>query len=178
MKVTEALKKVYLGPFDIRRNHVEEALEKPDKRQSLEFGDLAINLYMKTSSKSTPSTTLIVIERIIDKGQSEIDAVYKTYLEPLGVSEDTKPFRILKILADKFGVGLKVLGGEENKFVGKETIQIPPGTTSTQIIQVAEKVPMINSFYFRITEDKTLEVAFAFALKTYEYKDWLARERK
>jgi len=178
MRITEALNKLCLEPFDIRKTHIEEALEKPDKRQSLEFGGLAINLYMRTSSKSTPPTTLIVIERITEKGQSEIDAVYKTYLEPLGISDDIKPFEILKILADNFGVGLKVLGKEERKFVGKETIPIPPGTTSTQIIQVTEKVPMINSFYFRITEDKTLEVAFAFALKTYEYREWLAQERK
>ena len=178
MKISEMLNKVYLEPFSIRKNHIEEVLDKPDNKQSLEFGDLALNLYMGTSSKSAPSTTLIVIERIIDKGQSEIDAVYKTYLKPLGISDDIKPFEILKILAERFGVGLKVLGKEESKFIGKDTIPIPPGTTSVEIIQPSEKVPMVNSFYIRITKEKTLEVAFAFALKTYEYQEWLDNQKE
>ena len=176
IEISKALKEIYLQPFDIRPVHVEEALRTPDIKQSLEFGGLEINLFMKTSERSTPPITLIALERILENNNTVIDSAYKTLLKPLGILEGTKPFEILKILADRFGVTLKVLN-KEGKFIGKETITIPEGTNVNQIVQIKEKCSFMTSFYFRIKEGKTLEVAFAFAIKTKEYQEWLSSQK-
>lgn len=173
IEISKSLNKVYLQPFSIRTAYIEEAVNYPDVTQNLEFGDLGINLYMKTSDKSSPPTTLIILERVLENDKTMIDAVYKTYLEPLGISKDIKPFDILKILAERFGISLKVLN-KYGKFIGKETMPIPPGIKQSQIVQINEKCPMITSFYFRIKDKQTFEVAFAFAIKAEEYKSWLS----
>lgn len=175
IEITQALREVYLVPFNIRPVHIEEALRNADVKQSLEFGELGINLYMRTSDSSMPPTTLIVLERMLENGNTVIDSAYKTFLGPLGVDVNTKPFEILKILAERFGVTLNVLG-TKGKFIGKETLVIPAGTDANQLVQIKEKCPFITSFYFRKKEN-SLEIAFAFAIRTEEYKEWLNSQR-
>ncbi|MCK5260043.1 MAG: hypothetical protein KAJ70_03185 [Candidatus Omnitrophica bacterium] len=175
IEITQVLRNVYLEPFSIRPAHIEEVLHNADIKQSLEFGELEINLYMRTSHNSTPPTTLIVLERMLENEKTVVDSAYKIFLSPLGLSFDTKPFEVLKILAERFGITLNVLGAE-GKFIGKKTLTIPPGVDSNQIIQIKESCSFASSFYFRKIKD-SLEIAFAFALKTREYNHWLNSQK-
>lgn len=175
-KITKQLHDVHMRPFGIRPAHLQRALKNPDTVQRLEFGDLAIDLYMQTSHLSTPPTTLIIIERMINHGQTVIDAVYKTYLQRLGAEKTTKPLGVLKLLAEKFGISITVLN-REGKFFAKETIPIPEGFNPNEIIRANELCPSITSFYCRVKDKSLFEVAFAFGIKTEDYKAWLAKQR-
>lgn len=177
-KITKQLHDVHMRPFGIKPGHLQRALKKPDTVQKLEFGDLGINLYMQTSHLSTPPTTLIIIERMISHGPTVIDAVYKTYLQRLGADKTTKPLGVLKLLTEKFGISLTILN-REGKFFAKETIPLPPGHSPMEIVRVNEKCPHMTSFYFRFKdkEKSIFEVAFAFAIKTEDYKAWLAKQK-
>jgi len=179
IKISQQLRDVFMQPFDIRRADLERTLEEPDFVQKLEFGGLGINLYIKTEHASKPPLTFIVTESMKEGSESTIDMVFKTYLEPLGVDKNTKPFDILKILAEKFGL-LFSIGNKQAKFYSKQTISLPPGARGAQIIQFLERPKsMMSCFHFRV-QDKALfnvvEVAFAFAIKTEEYKAWLAKQ--
>ena len=131
---------------------------------------------MQTSHLSRLATTLIIVERMINHSRTVIDAVYKTYLQRLGADKTTKPLDVLKLLAEKFGVSLTVLNNERRVF-GKETIPVPRGVSHNEIVHANEQYPHIASFYFRLKDKSLFEVAFAFAIKTEDYKAWLAKQR-
>jgi hypothetical protein len=179
IKISQQLRDVFMQPFDITRTDLEKTLKEPDDVQKLEFGGLGINLYMKTDHTSKPPRTFIVTESKKEGSESTIDMIFKTYLEPLGVDKNTKPFDVLKTLAEKFGLMFRI-GNTQSKFCAKQTISLPPGVSGAQIIQFIERPKSMTAcFNFRV-QDKALfnvvEVAFAFAIKTEEYKAWLVEQ--
>ena len=109
---------------------------------------------------------------MISEAERVVDSVYTTYLQALGLSKETKPFAVLQTLAERFGVSLSILGKTAN-FFGKQTMSVPPGTSQKEIVRINEQCPVIGSFYFRMTSESVFDVAFAFAIKTEDYKSWL-----
>lgn len=164
-----------MQPFGIKAEHIQDTLQHADIVQRLEFGELGINLYMKTIDGQSPPSSLIVLERLLKNEEPVIDSVYRTYLPPLGLKRDTKPFEVIKLIADKFGVTLTILG-KTGKFFDKVVMPIPPGTRQSDILGIKEKCSFATGFYIRVRENAFLEIAFAFALNTEKYRKWLSEQ--
>jgi len=118
-EITEKAHKTCLEPFGIRPNHVHTTIRTPDEVQNLEFGGLAVDLYMSTTEKTQPPTTLIAVVERNENNQDTIVSVYKTFLDALDIPDEHSPLDILEYIAYRFGITFTVLG-ESGKFFGKK----------------------------------------------------------
>lgn len=176
MKFSDAkeMEEVYLQPFGIRQKHLQDVLDDPDEVQHLEFGDLAIDISMKTSDVTTPGTTIIVLENRISPTEKFIESAYKTHIDALDIPDKTKPYDVLKHLAEKFGIKYKV-GDQEGRFFGKQTIPLDiSGRNSQDIVRPLENDEYVSTFYIRRMNDN-IEIALLFSLKKKVYLDWLSK---
>jgi hypothetical protein len=172
MNLTKDMRKVFMEPFHIPLHMVESAYNSPDVIQDLEFGGLAVKLFMKTSEKSSPPTTIIVLESEIEGKDSMITGVYKTFLNELNTKEE-KPFEILKHIAEVFGVEMDI-HGHKSKFIGQINIPVPDGANPMDFKfnnGINESFTMTQ--FMMLTEEKELRISFAFTIGTTTYGKWL-----
>lgn len=180
--------------FNISINEVIEAIKKPDKKEHLNLSEIEHSLisssshedfkpifYIKQELKKECRPYLLIATREYLDGNICVDFAFKIYPDFIDHVEDLELVEILKELANKFGLIIRV-GNQYSKFIFKEVLPLEEGSDLTKIVSIEnpQDHSFISSFFVKIDESKSrIFCALAFCIDSSRYITWLhARERK
>lgn len=180
--------------FNISHDEVIEVIKKPDKKEHLNLSEIERSLigssstedfkpifYLKQELKTEGRPYLLIATREYRDGNIFVDFAFKIYPDFIDRVEDLEPTEILKELANKFGLIIRV-GKQCSKFIFKEVLPLEAGSDLTKIVSIEnpQDHSFIQSFFVRIDESKSkIFCALAFCIDSSRYITWLhARERK
>lgn len=160
--------------FGIRSKHALEVVESPDKTDTLEMDGLVLRIHSKYIDKARPSFVLVVVESERE-GKRSIDFALKAYPDLATGVEDMGPLAVLRLLAEKFGVLIKV-GSTEARFIEKARIPID----HAEDIRLVESIEnprgsYIQGMYLRVDPGPPMiaHCALCLGLRVDEYERWL-----
>jgi len=180
--------------FNILHNEVIEAIKKPDKKEHLNLSEIERSLinssstedfkpifYLKQELKKEGRPYLLIATREYRDSNIFVDFAFKIYPDFIDHVEDLEPTEILKELANKFGLIIRV-GKQCSKFIFKEVLPLEVGSDLTKIVSIEnpQDHSFIQSFFVKIDKSKSkIFCALAFCIDSSRYATWLhARERK
>lgn len=180
--------------FNILHNEVIEAIKKPDKKEHLNLYEIERSLigssstedfkpifYLKQELKKEGRPYLLIATNEYRDGNILVDFAFKIYPDFIDNIEHSKPTEILKELANKFGLLIRV-GKQYSKFIFKEVLPLEVGYDLTKIVSIEnpQDHSFIQSFFVKIDKSKSkIFCALAFCIDSSRYITWLhARERK
>ena len=163
--------------FGISKNTSLEVLHNPDKIQEIKFDDLHLHLFMK--KEHDRDSHLIILINEID-GKQNLVLPFRVFPDLFPNIDILEPIMILQLLAQKFGLILKI-GSEQRRFIYRATISIIQDRE--RIIEILN--PMNHSFLQSVFVKKIkssgkiiVECALAFCIDKTQYIDWLSSKSK
>jgi len=180
--------------FNILCNEVIAAIKKPDKKEHLNLSEIECSLigssstedfkpifYLKQEMKKEGRPYLLIATREYQDGNIFVDFAFKIYPDFIDHVEDLEPTEILKELANKFGLIIRV-GKQYSKFIFKEALPLQVGSDLTKIVSIEnpQDHSCIQSLFVKVDKSKSrIFCALAFCIDSSRYITWLhARERK
>jgi hypothetical protein len=158
----------------VRPVNIEDAVRNPDAFQHLPPGpdtsssNKFLSLFVKRASarEGEPSFTLVQAHR--DQDVQRVEAAWRIYPSEVDIKEAREPLDILKAFVARYGLDLKIGGGEVRKFTLYERVPIAPGWNRGLIQVLGRPQSVWNAFWAR-AQDTYLEVALAYAIALDDY---------
>lgn len=180
--------------FNISNQDVYEALNKPDKKELLDMPQIERSLvgvsssdefkvffYLKHMVKMEAKPYLLIATRELKEGTTFVDFALKIYPDFIDRIDELQPIEILKKLADKFGLMMRI-SNQYSKFIFEELIPLKVDFNQTNIVSIEnpKNHSFVQSIFVKIDKSKSVIIcALAFCIDSSRYATLLnARERK
>jgi hypothetical protein len=168
-----------LRQFELRADHVLDAIQNADQTDDLEQGPLHLKIHSKRIATASPPYCLLAIERL---GPSErtIDFVLKIYSDLADGVDGLSPTHMLEAAALRFGVSIRI-GVQVTRFAWAARL---PVRNSKDFELLRATVPqghaMIQQMYLRFESGPPMiaDCALCFCIDTTAYTQWLRRHKR
>lgn len=158
--------------FGITRTLVKDAIERPEKEQRLTSQGLTIVMYSKKINKGD----YVLVNTHLQGKDLIVDLAFRVKNEFVDQSKTDLPFLLMRSLAHKLGLPIKV-GEHESRFIYNEVIPVSSGDIKKAIrISNPEKHPLISSIWVRMLQNNLgslAQCALAFCIDARKYRAWL-----
>ena len=160
-----------IGNFGIRRNHIQDAIVSPDKKEIFYFGNITnYSLYIKNLEiKDTKSYLMVIVQRINDS--ILIHNAWRYFTDNFSESA----INILKSFVNKYGLPINIEGEESLLFYNKD-IPIPESKIKSNDYSFEYKIVNPENRIFTTTttfnidkENNKIHIAYVFAIDNEKY---------
>lgn len=110
--------------FQIRRSHVEQAINDPDKTEDLDYEGLCLRFFIRRVDEARPPYYLLV-ETKVDDDTLVVYAAYKIAFDLHPALDRLTPLQVLAEFLDRFGLNVRI-GTYESNLIMKTAIPIEP----------------------------------------------------
>lgn len=112
--------------FQIRRSHVEQAINDPDKTEELNYEGLQLRFFLRRVDEATPSYYLLVETKEDEDGDKlVVYAAYKIAFDLHPALDRLSPLQVLGEFLERFGLKVRI-GTYEGNMIMKMAIPIEP----------------------------------------------------